>query len=126
MMTVKNVITSEDVVATALKEKILKHEARIGVIGLGYVGLPLAVEKGKVGFPVIGFDINVERVGRVKAADNYSGDGLDEDLQNVVSKGLLVATTDFSHLADCDVVIICAVSYTHLRAHETRHDLVCR
>ncbi|HUS89408.1 MAG TPA: nucleotide sugar dehydrogenase [Desulfosporosinus sp.] len=107
MMTVKNVITSADVVAIALKEKILKHEARIGVIGLGYVGLPLAVEKGKVGFPVIGFDINVERVGRVNAADNYIGDVLDEDLQNVVRKGLLVATTDFSRLAECDVVIIC-------------------
>ena len=107
MMTIKNVITSEDVVAMALKEKILKHEARIGVIGLGYVGLPLAVEKGKVGFPVIGFDINAERVGRVNAADNYIGDVLDEDLQNVVRKGLLVATTDFSQLAECDVVIIC-------------------
>jgi len=107
MMSVKNVITSEDVVAIALKEKILKHEARIGVIGLGYVGLPLAVEKGKVGFPVIGFDINAERVGRVNAADNYIGDVLDEDLQNVVHKGVLVATTDFSRLAECDVVIIC-------------------
>jgi len=107
MITVKNVITSEDVVASALKEKILKHEAKIGVIGLGYVGLPLAVEKGKVGFPVIGFDINTERVGRVNAADNYIGDVLDEDLQNVVHKGFLVATTDFSRLAECDVVIIC-------------------
>lgn len=107
MMTVKNVITNEDVVALALKEKILKHEARIGVIGLGYVGLPLAVEKGKVGFPVIGFDINPERVGRVNSADNYIGDVLDEDLQNVVHTGLLVATTDFSKIAECDVVIIC-------------------
>ncbi|MHB8073902.1 nucleotide sugar dehydrogenase [Desulfosporosinus fructosivorans] len=107
MITVKNVITSEDVVAAALKEKILKHQATIGVIGLGYVGLPLAVEKGKVGFPVIGFDINAERVGRVNAADNYIGDVLDEDLQNVVHKGFLVATTDFSRLAECDVVIIC-------------------
>jgi nucleotide sugar dehydrogenase len=107
MMTAKNVITSEDVVAVALKEKILKHEALIGVIGLGYVGLPLAVEKGKVGFPVIGFDINAERVGRVNAADNYIGDVLDEDLQNVVRNGLLVATMDFSRLSECDVVIIC-------------------
>jgi len=106
-MTAKNVITSEDVVAVALKEKILKHEALIGVIGLGYVGLPLAVEKGKVGFPVIGFDINAERVGRVNAADNYIGDVLDEDLQNVVRNGLLVATMDFSRLSECDVVIIC-------------------
>lgn len=107
MMTVKNVITSEDVIAQALKEKILKHEARIGVIGLGYVGLPLAVEKGKVGFPVVGFDINPVRVNRVNAADNYIGDVKDEDLQDIVGKGLLAATTDFSRLAECDVVIIC-------------------
>ena len=107
MMTVQNVITSEDSVAMALKGKILSHEARIGVIGLGYVGLPLAVEKSKVGFPVIGFDINVERVRRVNAADNYIGDVSDEDLEDVVGKGLLVATTDFSLLDECDVVIIC-------------------
>ncbi|MDP4160222.1 MAG: nucleotide sugar dehydrogenase [Bacillota bacterium] len=107
MMTVKNVITNEDVVALTLKKKIEKHEAQVGVIGLGYVGLPLAVEKGKVGFPVIGFDINQARVDRVNAADNYIGDVKDEDLQDLVKKGLLVATTDFSRLAECDVVIIC-------------------
>ena len=107
MMTVKDVITSADVVAKALKEKIEKHEARIGVIGLGYVGLPLAVEKGKVGFPVVGFDINAARVDRVNAADNYIGDVKDEDLKDVVQSGILVASTDFSRLADCDVVIIC-------------------
>ena len=107
MMTVPNVITKEDVVAKTLKEKIEKHEARIGVIGLGYVGLPLAVEKGKVGFPVIGFDINPARVDRVNAADNYIGDVKDEDLQDIVQNGLLIATTDFSRLAECDVIIIC-------------------
>ncbi|MDO0822215.1 nucleotide sugar dehydrogenase [Desulfosporosinus nitroreducens] len=107
MLTVQNVITDEDVVAKALKEKIEKHEARIGVIGLGYVGLPLAVEKGKVGFPVTGFDINPARVDRVNAADNYIGDVKDEDLKDVVQSGLLIATTDFSRLAECDVIIIC-------------------
>ncbi|MDQ7095580.1 nucleotide sugar dehydrogenase [Desulfosporosinus sp. PR] len=107
MMSVQNVITSEDVIAKALKEKILKHEAQVGVIGLGYVGLPLAVEKAKVGFPVIGFDINQARVDRVNAADNYIGDVKDEDLRDMVAKKLLAATTDFSRLADCDVVIIC-------------------
>ncbi len=107
MMTVQNVITNEDVVAKTLKEKIEKHEAKIGVIGLGYVGLPLAVEKGKVGFPVIGFDINSARVDLVNAADNYIGDVKDSDLKDVVQSGLLVASTDFSRLAECDVVIIC-------------------
>ncbi|KJR45693.1 UDP-glucose dehydrogenase [Desulfosporosinus sp. I2] len=107
MMTVQNVITNEDVVAKTLKEKIEKHEAKIGVIGLGYVGLPLAVEKGKVGFPVIGFDINSARVDRVNVADNYIGDVKDEDLKDLIESGILVATTDFSRLAECDVVIIC-------------------
>lgn len=107
MLTVQNVITNEDVIAKTLKEKIEKHEAKIGVIGLGYVGLPLAVEKGKVGFPVIGFDINPARVNRVNSADNYIGDVKDEDLQTIIEKGLLIATTDFSRLAECDVVIIC-------------------
>ncbi|TGE33833.1 nucleotide sugar dehydrogenase [Desulfosporosinus sp. Sb-LF] len=107
MITVKNVITCDDVVAQTLKEKIEKHVAQIGVIGLGYVGLPLAVEKGKVGFPVLGFDINPARVDKVNAADNYIGDVKDEDLQNLVHEGLLVATTDFTRLAECDVVIIC-------------------
>jgi UDP-N-acetyl-D-glucosamine dehydrogenase len=107
MMTVKNVITAQDIVAKTLKEKILKHEAQIGVIGLGYVGLPLAVEKGKVGFPVIGFDINPARVAKVNAADNYIGDVKDDDLKELVEKGILTATTDFSRLAECDVIIIC-------------------
>lgn len=107
MMTVQNVITDQDVVAKTLKEKIEKHEAKIGVIGLGYVGLPLAVEKGKVGFSVMGFDINPARVDRVNAADNYIGDVKDEDLKDIVENGLLAATTDFSRLAECDVIIIC-------------------
>lgn len=107
MLEVKRVITPEDVVAAALKEKIEKHKALIGVIGLGYVGLPLAVEKGKVGFTIIGFDINPKRVERVNAADNYIGDVHDEELRDLVSRGVLSATTDFSRLAECDVIIIC-------------------
>lgn len=107
MLQVKQVITSEDTLALALKEKIVSHTAKVGVIGLGYVGLPLAVEKGKVGFPVVGFDINSKRVDRVNAGDNYIGDVKDAELQDLVRRGVLRATTDFSLLADCDVVIIC-------------------
>lgn len=107
MITVKQVITTEDTLATVLKEKIEKHTARVGVIGLGYVGLPLAVEKGKVGFPVVGFDINDKRVDRVNAGDNYIGDVKDIELQDLVQKGVLKATTDFSRLPECDVIIIC-------------------
>ena len=107
MLEVKQVITEKETVALELKKKIESHQARIGVIGLGYVGLPLAVEKGKVGFAVLGFDINAERVAQVNAGDNYIGDVKDEELKELADKGILQATTDFSRLADCDVIIIC-------------------
>lgn len=107
MLRMKEVITSEDVLAKTLKEKVLAHSATVGVIGLGYVGLPLAVEKGKVGFPVIGFDINAARVARVNAGDNYIGDVKDEELQALTQKGTLTATTEFERLSECDVVVIC-------------------
>ncbi|HEX3016119.1 MAG TPA: nucleotide sugar dehydrogenase [Desulfobacteria bacterium] len=107
MIKVQKVITEADSVAFKLKSKIEKHDAVVGVIGLGYVGLPLAVEKGKMNFTVIGFDINEEKVARVNAGDNYIGDVKDEELKALVQKGLLKATTDFAKLAECDVVIIC-------------------
>ncbi len=107
MLEVKQVITDKDTIALQLKKKIEDHKALIGVIGLGYVGLPLAVEKGKVGFPVIGFDINADRVAKVNAGDNYIGDVKDEELKELAERGILIATTDFSKLADCDVIIIC-------------------
>lgn len=107
MLTVKQVITDQDVQAKTLKNKIESHKAQVGVIGLGYVGLPLAVEKGKVGFKVLGFDINSKRVDQVNAGQNYIGDVKDIELQELVQQGTLSATTDFSRLAECDVIIIC-------------------
>jgi UDP-N-acetyl-D-glucosamine dehydrogenase len=107
MITVKHVIGDDDVLAKTLLDKVKKHQAQVGVIGLGYVGLPLAVEKGKVGFPVLGFDINPRRVAQVNAGDNYIGDVSDEELQDLVGRGIIAATTDFSRLADCDIIIIC-------------------
>ncbi|CAA7599637.1 UDP-glucose/GDP-mannose dehydrogenase family, NAD binding domain protein [Acididesulfobacillus acetoxydans] len=107
MITVQQVITDRDTLAQALKDKIERHTARIGVIGLGYVGLPLAVEKGKVGFPVIGFDINSKRVDKVNAGENYIGDVKDIELGDLVQRGVLKATADFALLAECDVIIIC-------------------
>lgn len=107
MLEVKQVITEKDTVALELKKKIENHTAQIGVIGLGYVGLPLAVEKGKVGFPVLGFDINQERVAKVAAGINYIGDVKDQELKELAEKRLISATTDFSKLAECDVIIIC-------------------
>lgn len=90
-----------------LKEKLLSKTAELGVIGLGYVGLPLAVEKAKAGFHVTGFDVQADRVGMVNAGQNYIGDILNEDLQQVVSNGHLRATSDYSKIAELDCVCIC-------------------
>ncbi len=90
-----------------LKEKILNRSALVGVIGLGYVGLPLAVEKAKAGFKVVGFDIQRRRVDMVNQGQNYIGDVVSEDLQKLVREGKLFATNDFERLKECDVVAIC-------------------
>lgn len=90
-----------------LTDKLLNKTATIGVIGLGYVGLPLAVEKAKAGYRVIGFDVQPSKVEMVNAGMNYIGDVVDDDLRNIVSAGRLTATTDYSFLAEVDAVAIC-------------------
>lgn len=94
-----------------MKEKLLKKiqekELTVGVVGLGYVGLPLAVEKAKAGFRTIGFDIQQEKVRWVNAGHNYIGDVVDSDLQQLVKKKMLTATTDFSFVKDVDFIAIC-------------------
>ncbi|QCR31980.1 nucleotide sugar dehydrogenase [Lysinibacillus sp. SGAir0095] len=92
---------------SVLKEKILSKNATLGVIGLGYVGLPLAVEKAKAGYKTIGFDIQEERVGMVNEGINYIGDVVNEDLREIVDANLLLATTDFAQVATADCVCIC-------------------
>ena len=81
--------------------------AQIGVIGLGYVGLPLAVEKAKAGFKVLGFDIQSSKVEMVNRGENYIGDIIPQDLKDLAANGHLSATTDFDRLMECDVVAIC-------------------
>ena len=90
-----------------LIDAIQTRKARVGVVGIGYVGLPLAVEKGKVRFPVLGFDRNPARVSQINAGENYIDDVDDAELAQLVQEGQLSATTDFSLLADCDVIVIC-------------------
>lgn len=92
---------------TALLDKINKREIVVGVVGLGYVGLPLAVEKAKAGFKTIGFDIQDEKVKLVNKGHNYIGDVVDSDLENLVEKGMISATTDFSFVKDVDFIAIC-------------------
>ena len=89
-----------------LKERILNRTATLGVCGLGYVGLPLAVEKAKAGFKVVGFDVQEQKVDMVNAGKNYIGDVVNEDLAKIVASGNLRATTDFAEVASCDCVCI--------------------
>lgn len=90
-----------------LLKKIEKRELTVGVVGLGYVGLPLAVEKAKAGFKTIGFDIQDEKVNLVNSGHNYIGDVVDSDLKNLVEKGILSATSDFSFIKNVDFIAIC-------------------
>lgn len=91
----------------ALREKIRSKSATVVVIGLGYVGLPLAVEKAKAGFHVVGIERNEVRVAQVNRGENYIADVLAQDLASVVAKGLLTATQSFDVVADADVITIC-------------------
>jgi len=90
-----------------LLSKINDKSAVIGVIGLGYVGLPLAVEKAKAGYHVIGFDIQERKVDMINAGENYIGDVVPGDLKSIVEAGKLRATKDFSFISDVDCVAIC-------------------
>ena len=90
-----------------LLKKIKEKSISVGVVGLGYVGLPLAVEKAKAGFKTIGFDVQSVKVDMVNAGHNYIGDVVDSDLSSLVKSGMLLATTDFSFIKDVDFVAIC-------------------
>lgn len=103
-----------------MKEELLKKIADktivVGVCGLGYVGLPLAVEKAKAGFKTIGFDVQEAKVNMVNEGKNYIGDVVDSDLEMLVKKGMLRATTDFDFVKDVDFIAICVP--TPLDAHQ--------
>ena len=90
-----------------LLKKIENKEIVVGVVGLGYVGLPLAVEKAKAGFKTIGFDVQKSKVDSVNAGHNYIGDVVDSDLEKLVKEGKLSATVDFSFVKDVDFIAIC-------------------
>ncbi len=90
-----------------LKEKIRNRHARIGIIGLGYVGLPLAVEFAKAGFQVTGFDVDVAKIASINKGHSYIGDVSSEDISTAVKAGKLSATDDMSELHDMDAIDIC-------------------
>jgi UDP-N-acetyl-D-glucosamine dehydrogenase len=90
-----------------LLSKIIERRAVIGVIGLGYVGLPLAVEFGRGGMAVIGFDLDQSRIETINGGRSYIPDVPTEMVKTLVERQKLSATTDFSRLAEADAVIIC-------------------
>ncbi|MCU0607200.1 MAG: nucleotide sugar dehydrogenase [Candidatus Edwardsbacteria bacterium] len=90
-----------------LKEKIQNKRARIAIIGLGYVGLPLAVEFAKAGYPVVGIDLDRAKVDAVNAGRNYIMDVDGQLLRKLVQAGKLAATADYAALRKCDAVHIC-------------------
>jgi len=92
---------------TVLSEKIAARTARVGIVGLGYVGLPLAVEFAKAGFTVTGIDLVESKVARINAGDSYIQDISQSEVASLVESGKLTATTDFSVIADLDTINIC-------------------
>lgn len=90
-----------------LEDLIESQKAKIGVIGLGYVGLPLIVEFCLKGFEGIGFEVDARKADAINTGTSYIVDVSEENIKKCVDGGKLTATTDFSRLADCDVIIIC-------------------
>src|SRR5580698_9577940 len=98
---------NQNMVASALAEKIGARTAHVGVVGLGYVGLPLAVEYAAAGFQVTGIDLSESKVARLNAGDSYVGDIASSVLAPLVAEGRLRATADFSAIREFDTVNIC-------------------
>jgi len=90
-----------------LLNKVEKNEELIGVLGLGYVGLPLAVTFARHDVDIIGFDKNEKKVQKINDGINYIEDVDDNELKQIISKNRILATTDFSRISECDAVIIC-------------------
>ena len=92
-----------DELVQGLKQRTVK----VGVVGLGYVGLPLVVEFAKAGFSALGFDVDASKVERINNGDSYIPDVPSDQLQEVIASGRLEATVDFSRLTEVATVNIC-------------------
>ena len=114
--------------------QITNKQVQIGVIGLGYVGLPLVVEFAGKGFKAVGFEVDEAKATQIQKGESYIGDVPSARVYELVKEGRLYATTDFDHLAECDAIIICVptplrktkepdVSYILAAAEEIRKRL---
>lgn len=101
------VAAQEYTCAEALTAKISARTAKVGIVGLGYVGLPLAVEFAKAGFTVTGIDLAESKVERINAGDSYVQDVSPAEVRSLVDDGKIRATTDFSVISELDTVNIC-------------------
>src|SRR2546429_650860 len=106
-MSQPHVAANPSATAEVLAERIRSRTARVGIVGLGYVGLPLAVEFARAGFSVTGIDISAEKAKKVNAGESYIGDIPTAALAPLVESGKLRATTDFSAVLELDTINIC-------------------
>ncbi|MCA9558381.1 MAG: nucleotide sugar dehydrogenase [Myxococcales bacterium] len=90
-----------------LIQKLKSREARVGVIGLGYVGLPLATAFGDVGFEVLGFEVDQNKIDAINRGESYILDVTSDEVKTLVDKGKLRATGDFAELTSCDAISVC-------------------
>lgn len=96
-----------DSFSQGILDRILRREICVGIVGLGYVGLPLASEFATQGVQTIGFEVSQSKVDQLNAGDNYIEDLDDEHIRQLVKSGKLSATTDVARMAECDAIIIC-------------------
>jgi UDP-N-acetyl-D-glucosamine dehydrogenase len=90
-----------------LSDKILKRKAKVAIVGMGYVVLPLGIEIARSGFPVVGIDLDPKKVAALKAGQSYIEDVPSSDLKPLVDKNLLSASTSYAACRDCDVINVC-------------------
>src|SRR5690606_31001066 len=93
--------------ATTLRDRIRSRQARTGIVGLGYVGLPLAVEFGRAGYTAVGIDLDERKIEAIDAGRSYIPDVPSADVAALVASGHLTATTDFKCVAELDTINIC-------------------
>jgi UDP-N-acetyl-D-glucosamine dehydrogenase len=93
--------------ASQLRDKLTSREAHVAVIGLGYVGLPLAVVMAEAGFHVTGIDVDPHKITALNSGTSYIEDVASSSLLELIRRGQFTATTDFAALSDCDAVSIC-------------------